>query len=192
MRGAFFDKPYSKKVFSTNASSRCNPSPDRACPSCALKLETTYDPCSLQMLCFLPFPKTSPRRFLHPFSFKRLASSLRARASSPSPSVHAQHDNWHDHPPAYPLESHCNVNTRVGTHHPTLTSTIRAKTNDIAAFQLSLSLTFHASTRLYSLYHTFSNPPDPFSFARVTALQAAFNSSKKWLLMPSLNEHTLP
>ena len=88
-----------------------------------------------------------PEAVPSPFFFQRLASSPRARASSPSPSVYAQHDNWHDHPSAHPLGSHSNVNTRVGTHHPTPTSTVRDKINDIASFQLSLSLTFYTPTR---------------------------------------------
>ena len=202
----YVDKPYSKKdpryerikrlssSFSSHSpiiTGRYNPSPDRACTSCALKLETTYHPCSLQLPYFVAFPKTTPRRLVHPFSFKRLASS--PRPSSPSPSVHAQHNNCDVLYQLIHLDSRRNANTRVGTHHPTST------TRDLRQCHfptLSISYFRYLDTSIFAVPYAF--PVSPIllihsqEFARVTALEAAPNLSKKWSLMPSFNAYTSP
>lgn len=134
----------------------------------------------------------NPEAARPPFFFQT-ACFLSPRPPPPPPSVHAQHDNCDDHPSAYPLDSHRNVNTRVGTRHPTST------TRDIRQCPfptLSFSYFRYLDTSLFAVLYAFPVSPNLLvhsqEFARGTALQAASNSSKKWSLMTSFNAHTSP
>jgi hypothetical protein len=170
---------------------RCNPSPDRACTSCALKLATTHAHSSCRTSCLF---RKHPRGDAI-FCFQTGLIPPPPPTSPPSPSVHAQHHNWDDQLSTYPLYSHRNVNTRVrvGAHYPT--STTRDKRQCLF---LTLSYFRRPDTPIYAVPYAF--PVSPvlliqsllLSIARVTALHAASDSSKKWPLMPSFNAHSLP